>query len=240
MLTLYSMQFYAISILLYRPFFSRAVTKTGNIHQMDVVDPRTICVSSAQSIIKLLRIYRKQHTLRRTNVHLVHLIFTASLICVYNTCVEKGPAANSSLADFQFCCQALGEIGQAYQNATRALEVIICIKRDWFNKSRSWSRPKKRGSVTEIDAVPALGRKRRLTDNPSPSSQLNSMWLSHMMPLGGMLDSLSSQNGQQVDLWQFPVGNNDHHVNDSSMFDCLFTSDRDSGLSEFHKEQFEG
>lgn len=233
------MQFYAISILLYRPFFSRAITKARDIPQMDVDDPRAICVSSAQSIIKLLRIYQKQHTLRRTNVHIVHLIFTASLICVYNTCFENGAAASNSIAEFQFCCQAMGEIGQAYQNATRALEVIICIKRDWFSKSRNWSRPNKRASVVEIDAAPALGRKRRLTDNQSSSSPPNSMWFGSMMPFAGMQDSLGSQNGQQINSWQFPVGNNDYQqVNESSMFGCLFTSAGDSGPSDFRQEQF--
>jgi len=63
------MQFYAISILLYRPFFSRSLKQPANqLGQKGSHHPHSICITAAQSIVKLLRIYRKQHTLRRTNV----------------------------------------------------------------------------------------------------------------------------------------------------------------------------
>ena len=62
---------------------------------------------------------------------MVHLIFTASLIHIYNSCTTKPTEARAAADDLHCCCQALGEIGHIYRNATRALEVIICIKREW-------------------------------------------------------------------------------------------------------------
>lgn len=55
------------------------------------------------------------------------------------------------MADLQFCCQSLSEIGQAYKNSTRALEVIICIKREWQNKAKP-KKLKRPGSMMEDSA----------------------------------------------------------------------------------------
>jgi hypothetical protein len=218
------MQFYAISILLHRPFFSRSVKKSGSLSQLSSNDPRCICISAAQSIIKLLRIYRRQHTLRRTNVHIVHLIFTASLICVYNTCISKGAAAISSGNDLQFCCQALGEIGQAYQNATRALEVIICIKREWFSKSRNLSRVKKRGSVAGNDNTDGVGRKKRFTQSPNEVALTSSIGAgSPVASYGGMAD-VGNENPQQLNTWRFQNDNMGQPIDAESFFDNIFTS----------------
>jgi hypothetical protein len=82
-------------------------------------------------MVEVLRCFRKQHSLRHTNIQIVHLIFTASLIHIYNACTCTGAESQTALDDLQFCCQSLGEIGQTYGNATRALEVIILVKREW-------------------------------------------------------------------------------------------------------------
>jgi hypothetical protein len=153
------MQFYAISIFLHRPFFSRKVaTASRETDEVSRQAQRT-CVQAAQAMVKLLKIFRKQHTLRQTNVQIVHLVFTASLIHIYNTCTSTGKEAENAMADLQFCCQSLSEIGQAYKNSTRALEVIICIKREWQNKAKT-ARLKRSSSTVDLNAQ----RKRRATD----------------------------------------------------------------------------
>jgi hypothetical protein len=153
------MQFHAVSIFLHRPFFSR------NVRDQEVsTQAQRTCVEAAQSTTKLLRIYRKQHTLRQTNIQIVHLLFTASLIHIYNTCSSSGKAAESAMADLQFCCQALGEIGVAYKNSTRALEVIICIKQEWQRKANAMRR-KRLGSVVNLHNGEGTQRKRRVTDD---------------------------------------------------------------------------
>lgn len=161
------MQFYAISIFLHRPFFSR--DGNGEGHQISRQAQQT-CVQAAQAMVKLLKIYRKQHTLRQTNVQIVHLVFTASLIHIYNTCTSTGRESEKAMADLQFCCQSLSEIGQAYKNSTRALEVIICIKREWQNKART-VRLKRPGSLLNGTADSDPQRKRRATDDTQINRQ---------------------------------------------------------------------
>lgn len=153
------MQFHAVSIFLHRPFFSRNV---GD--QQVSSQAQKTCVEAAQAMVKILRIYRTQHTLRQTNVQIVHLLFTASLIHIYNTCSSFGKAAESAMADLQFCCQALGEIGVAYKNSTRALEVIICIKQEWQMKANAL-KMKRRGDQFDQDMNDSAQRKRRATDD---------------------------------------------------------------------------
>jgi hypothetical protein len=137
------MQYYAALIFLFRPYFSR------DMLDPDSLDPegrrtrafqgqvpatvRADCISAAHNMTEMLRCFRKQHSLRYTNIQIVHLIFTASLVHIYNACTphDSNSYSQAALDDLQFCCQSLGEIGQTYGNATRALEVIILVKREW-------------------------------------------------------------------------------------------------------------
>jgi hypothetical protein len=129
------MQFHAISIFLHRPLFSQTRRASSQLSFDSSTLARRACITSAKFIVQLLQIYRRQHTLRRSNVQLVHIVFSAGLILVYNTCTSVGIEAERAMADLQVCCQALNEIGQAWKNSSRALEVIICIKRDWQSKA---------------------------------------------------------------------------------------------------------
>ncbi|KAH9214488.1 fungal-specific transcription factor domain-containing protein [Leptodontidium sp. 2 PMI_412] len=166
------MQFYAISILLYRPFFSRSLSTPESSPSPPSEDPRVMCITAAQSIVKLLKIYRKQHTLRRANVHIVHLVFTASLICVYNTYSNDKTLAANNLNDLQFCCQALGEIGEAYQNSMMALEVIICIKREWLGKVKTMARLKRRCSTYNHEGEGVIRQKKRIAELQGNKDQM--------------------------------------------------------------------
>lgn len=130
------MQFYAVLIFLLRPYFSRDLLRlTQAMPSQDdriaVASVRTECISAAHNMADVLRCYRKQYTLKYTNVQIVHLIFTASLVHVYNACTCSPHESQEALDDLQFCCQALGEIGEYYGNATRALDVVILVKREW-------------------------------------------------------------------------------------------------------------
>lgn len=71
------------------------------------------------------------------------------------------------MADLQFCCQALGEIGVAYKNSTRALEVIICIKQEWQRKATA-VKLKRPGSQINVRNGQEMQRKRRITDTKHP------------------------------------------------------------------------
>lgn len=130
------MQFYAVLIFLLRPYFSRDLlrltqTMPSQDDRMAVASVRAECISAAHNMADVLRCYRKQYYLKYTNVQIVHLIFTASLVHVYNACTCSPQESQEALEDLQFCCQSLGEIGECYGNATRALDVVILVKREW-------------------------------------------------------------------------------------------------------------
>lgn len=131
-----SMQFYAVVIFLLRPYFSRDLLRLTQAmpsqeDRLAVASVRPECISAAHNMAEVLRCYREQYSLKYTNVQIVHLIFTASLVHVYNACTCSPQESQVASEDLQFCCQSLGEIGGYYGNATRALDVVILVKREW-------------------------------------------------------------------------------------------------------------
>lgn len=130
------MQFYAVLISLFRPYLSSQLVCYNEIlssteDQAHILEADSGCISAAHEITELLRCYQRQHSLRRSNIQIVHIIFTASLVFIYDVCSRSYSESRTSLSDLQFCCHTLGEIGQSYGNATRALEVIILVKSEW-------------------------------------------------------------------------------------------------------------
>lgn len=156
------MQFYATLVSLYRPYLSSHFVRRGHAlaspqDQATISDAAVGCVSAAHQVAETLRCYQRQHSLRRSNVQIVHIIFTASLVFIHDACTQDHLEARSSRNDLQFCCHALGEIGHAYGNATRALEVVILVKSEWqrlasADKIRYESLKRPNGSITASDS----------------------------------------------------------------------------------------
>lgn len=132
--------------------------------------------------------------------------------------------AHKGLQDLQFCCQALGEIGEAYQNSTRALEVIICIKREWLSKTRGPMRTK-RPNVAETEEDDDSPRKRRATLDQG-SDQLNA---SHG-PSSVMGDGLDLDHGmyQYNDPWAYGTGVSE--ASPDSLLDAIFSTGNDFSM----------
>lgn len=153
------MQYHCIMILVNRPFFT-AAKSTLTLSASDVASCRSTCRGAAQSIARLLRIFDRLYTLRRINVQAVHLIFTASLIHVYDACsCPSFDVSDTATADLEICSYSLREMGQQFKNAIRALEVIIYLKGELLKRSRaSNKRPK---SLTDHHAQDVLSPKRR-------------------------------------------------------------------------------
>src|SRR5215471_10789149 len=104
------MQYYALCIFLDRPYFSRNLLRDPNVTSSSILNETRIarahCTSTASAFVKVLKILREQHTLRQTNVQLVHLIFTTSIIHAYNACLSpsrrpKVGAGYDALDDLQ-------------------------------------------------------------------------------------------------------------------------------------------
>lgn len=134
-----SMQFYGTVISLYRPYLSSNLNTVnefeGSPNQDGDPTTRNVtteCIGVGRQVAELLRCYKKQHTLKRVNVMLVHIVFSACLILTYDvTRIQQAQEPRISLRELQFCCHSLGEIGQSFGNARRALEVITLVKSEW-------------------------------------------------------------------------------------------------------------
>lgn len=130
------MQYNSTLISLYRPYLSKRLTQDRRqlvlpANQAILDRVAQSCVWAAHDIAECLRHHQRQHSLQKTNIQIVHIIFTASLIFIYDVCTRPYHESRMSLNDLQLCCRALGEIGHCYGNAVRALEVIILVKSEW-------------------------------------------------------------------------------------------------------------
>jgi len=162
-LTRSSMQYHCIMILVHRPFFSVRTGLSG-LSFAEVTASRNACTEAAASIARLVQIYRRLYTLRRINVQTVHLIFTATLIHVVNACGSLDPdRSDKAWKDLEVCCQALSEIGLAYKNAARAVEVVMCIKNELLKRTRA--KTKRQNPLTGgPENMPLSTKKRRFTN----------------------------------------------------------------------------
>jgi len=222
------MQFYAAIIFLFRPYFSHHLLRaTQTLNTMEdraaVARVKFDCISAAHTMVEVLRCFRKQHSLRHTNIQIVHLIFTASLIHIYNACTCTGAESQTALDDLQFCCQSLGEIGQTYGNATRALEVIILVKREWqkvaaVRTAQGFKRPSNalnyRGSESADREDSYVRKKRRPSSNVTsdpldpPQFLMPSAFETFRVPpndlaLGSQALNAPRDGGDIYDAWDF-------------------------------------
>ena len=157
-------------IILSRPFFSlpHSVASPG-AHSL--TDMRTDCVQAAASIAQLLRIYRRQYTLRRCNVQALHLVFTATLVLVCSACGAIDPHERDlSWKSLETCSQALREMGQAFKSAHRALEVITIIKAELIKQAQVRSK-RRSESPSFSEYGPAQTKKRRPTETEHTSTE---------------------------------------------------------------------
>lgn len=131
-LTSRSMHYALLIIALHRPFCSRFYIQPQPPVGRGPEHAREMCISSAVNIAKLLVCYRSQYTLHRANSQVVHIAFTAALILVYATVSGITSEFRSDLVShLDTCCEALSELGEAFGNANRALDVLLAAKRSW-------------------------------------------------------------------------------------------------------------
>ena len=65
---------------------------------------------------------------------MVQNVFTAGLMHVYHGCFFTGSEGKEAQGHLLTCMQALGEMGQTFRSASRALEIITSLRHDWQNK----------------------------------------------------------------------------------------------------------
>lgn len=125
------MQYHAIQVIIEPPFIFGASSRntSSGLTPREAEESRTACNDAAAAIAQILQLFRRQYGLSRMNIHTVHLVFTASVVHVYNLYFgSTQELRNSAQRYLQICCQGLYEIGRGYRNALRALETVTCIK----------------------------------------------------------------------------------------------------------------
>ncbi|CAI7677390.1 unnamed protein product [Penicillium discolor] len=154
------MQFHAVRIIIDQPFAFQ-VPGLGGLTEENITHSRECCHDAALSITKLLQAIRRHFSLRRVNIQTVHLIFTAMLVHTQSAFLSPDfQMRDTARRQLEICSQALGEIGQAYKNALRALEVITSIKSELLRHERreSTSGLSIIGQSNSISSMIALGQ----------------------------------------------------------------------------------
>ncbi|KAJ5360462.1 hypothetical protein N7517_009653 [Penicillium concentricum] len=130
------MQFHAVRIIVDQPFAFQ-LPGLGGLTEENINHSRECCHDAALAITKLLQAIRRHFSLRRVNIQTVHLIFTAMLVQTQSAFLSPDfQIRDTARRQLEICSQALGEIGQAYKNALRALEVITSIKSELLRRER--------------------------------------------------------------------------------------------------------
>lgn len=103
------------------------------------------CLESADKICAIVVLYRNRYGLKRLHHQMVHATMTAALIHVFQLCVlPAGSAGNKKAqASFLICIQALGEMGQTFKSASRALDVITSLRQSWRDDATAGDRFKR-------------------------------------------------------------------------------------------------
>lgn len=126
------MYYALLAIMLHRPFCSKQYIQPQPLVGKGPQHARDICVQSAVEIAKLLVCYKRHYSLRRINVQVVHIAFTAALILVYAIVSGiKGDFSDDLKVNVDTCCEALAELGETFANANRALDILLAVKRSW-------------------------------------------------------------------------------------------------------------
>ncbi|OQV02893.1 Fungal Zn2-Cys6 binuclear cluster domain-containing protein [Cladophialophora immunda] len=153
------MQYHQFMIYIHRPFMSKTASSTinSNIRHMHA---RSVCIESAVAISVLLRIYKSSYPLRFVNVEVVSIVFSAAIILVLASVLDlEGTDKLNLQRHLDTCCRALAELGKAFKNASRTLDILLDIKRKWQAKLVASEKPKRRALEAQESVRP--GTKRR-------------------------------------------------------------------------------
>ncbi|OQV00816.1 Fungal specific transcription factor domain-containing protein [Cladophialophora immunda] len=133
-------------ILLHRPLIAADESSRLSISptHRDAAQSFSKCVQAARRVCQLLTIFRQRYGLRRPHHQMVHVTMTAGLIHVFQMCITSTGTAENQRAQqgFLTCIQSLGEMGQTYKSASRALDVITSLGQSWQNDAFAGRRVK--------------------------------------------------------------------------------------------------
>jgi hypothetical protein len=129
------MQYHEVVILLHRSFLSLAGNDATSLAgQSTAPSALQACTESATEVCRLIRVFRLQFGIARLQVYSIHVLLIAGLIHAYNSCHLDGSKAREAREMAGVCIDALGELAVTFNSSKRALEILVCIRRDWYNE----------------------------------------------------------------------------------------------------------
>lgn len=135
-------------ILLHRPLITPVESESArgitSDHQTAAHSLKK-CVDSAHQICDIMFYYRDKYGLKRLHHQMVHAAMTAALIHAYTLCSTAASSEDYKKASAAFltCIQALGEMGQTFKSASRALDVVTSLRQSWREDSSAGDRFKR-------------------------------------------------------------------------------------------------
>jgi hypothetical protein len=116
------------------------------------INARKMCIESAISIVELLRLYETRYTFRLMNIQAVAITCSAALMLIFAAVSNHRRQKDETMsAQLGVCFRALDEFGPSWENAKRARDFLLALKRRWEARVRSRQPSKRlvRGSESE-------------------------------------------------------------------------------------------
>ncbi|KAF6803824.1 fungal specific transcription factor [Colletotrichum musicola] len=132
------MQYHQCIIHAHRPWISKSYLQPQPLRGPGAGHARMMCMSSATSIARLLRLYESRYSLRRMNLLAVPITFSAALLLIFALVSRHQRRREEEvLAHLSTCFRALDELGASWGSAKRAREFLVRLQRHWEIRSRS-------------------------------------------------------------------------------------------------------
>ncbi|KAL3447658.1 fungal-specific transcription factor domain-containing protein [Aspergillus insuetus] len=188
------MQYNQLMIHCHRPYISRHHIQPQPPQGPGHFHARSMCLESAIGIAKLLTIYERYYTFRRSNFQIVSFIFSAALILIFavvpSTRHTEGGAGGDQelLVHLSTCFRALDEMGGQFESAKRTSTLLNTLQREWQTRRRSRMA---RGVKRKLDAVQGVSERAFLGQGQGHDHGLNAQFQSPDTGLWGGLDAIT-------------------------------------------------
>ena len=140
------MAYHNFCILIHRPWTSKGSQPRGKIGP-GYQHARQVCRKSAAEIASLLRMHEAGYSLRRMNVYVVTIVFSASLILIFGLIAEEwrdDTEKGRVVSNLNTCFRALDALGQSFECAKHSHEQLLAIQKHWTQRRRSAKKDSKR------------------------------------------------------------------------------------------------
>lgn len=131
------MQYHQNIIHVHRPYMSRTYVQPFPPQGPGSDHARMMCMESAISIAKLLRLYETRFALRRINVQAVGIVCSAALLLIFAdvTCYHHD-SVDQTKQHLSVCFRALDEFSSSWESAKRSRDFLVLLQGQWELQGR--------------------------------------------------------------------------------------------------------